>query len=111
MSKTITIVLIVFWVSFMFASAIFNFNGSSYQDLINDFKINPEPNLGDYVNLVWSTLKFFVQSLTLTFPDMPVVFTLPVILLEIMSALVIVWSIMDYMGKILESVGGLIKFI
>lgn len=117
MSKTIAIVIIVFWISFAFISGVFHYNGSDYQSLVNNFQMDSNGNkgiidsMGSYLNLIWGTLKFFVQSLTISFPDVPFVFTLFIILMEIMSALVIIWMLLENLQGLLQALGGFLKFI
>lgn len=106
MSKTMAIVIIVFWISFGFISFLFNANTSiEYKSLVSNFQSqNNNPSLVDYYHLVTGTIKFFFQSMTLTLPNVPLFFTLFIILMQIMSALIIVWIILDDVGNLLGSI-------
>jgi len=109
--KTIAVVLIIFWFSFGFISAIFNANTSiEYKQLRKNFQTESNTiTLTNIWGLVWGTTTYFFKCLTLNIGDVPMFFEIFIIILQIISALLIVWFLVEDLGNFVTNMIG--KFI
>lgn len=105
----LVIVIVSFWLFFGIVVSIFNANQSiEYKSMMQDLQSNKSMNLIEFYNLVLGMFKFLWQSLTLQIPGCPLPLAIFVQVLEIMSALIIVFLILEDLANILTALGKVI---